>query len=89
VLIVVGLGLIGYAAALFTASRRPGLGRPAVIVFIVMDAAWVVGSGVLLAAGWPPLTPAGRWAVAGVAAVVALFALGQLWGLRLMNREGA
>jgi len=84
-LVVVGLGLIGYAAALFTASNRAELNRQEVIAFIVMDVAWVVGSGLLLITAWIPFTLGGKWAVAIAADAVALFALGQFVGLRRMK----
>ncbi len=85
VLIVVGLGLIGYAAALVAASNRAEVNRREVAVFIAMDAVWVVGSGLLLITSWIPFTLAGKWAIAIVADVVALFALVQFYGLRRMK----
>ncbi len=84
-LIAIGVGLLIYAAQLLWAARQSSLPRQTALGFVVMDAAWVLGSAVLLAAGWVPFTPAGRWAVIIVADIVALFALLQLYGLRRMQ----
>jgi len=89
VLIVVGLSLIGYAASLFIASNRAEVDRRAVAVFIALDVAWVVGSGLLLVTAWVPFTAAGKWAIVIIADVVALFALVQVYGLRRMGRSEA
>ncbi len=43
----------------------------------------------LLLSGWPPLTPAGVWAVALAAVVVGLFAAVQFFGLRRMMESEA
>lgn len=86
-LFVTGVGLLGYAIALFRVSGRTEIDRRAVVVFISMDVAWVVGSGVLLVTPWIPFTLAGKWAIAIVADMVALFAVIQFYGLRRSQGE--
>jgi len=66
-------------------SRNSRASRLA-LAFVAMDGLWVVGSAILLAGGWVPLTAAGRWAILIVAAIVALFAVLQYYGLRRISR---
>lgn len=76
-----GAGLLGWAYLLWRGAGGPdqvALGRGAV----AGDLAWVVGSVLILLAGRPELSRAGMWAVAGVADIVAIFALLQIIGLR-------
>jgi hypothetical protein len=81
-LVVLGIGLLGFAGLLYlTARQRPLDLRQANLIFW-LDVAWVVGSALLLATGWAPLTSAGWWAVLVVADVVALFAILEFVGIR-------
>jgi hypothetical protein len=86
VLAVIGVALLFYAAALFQTAAREPLNRQLAVTAIVMDAAWVVGSALILFTNWLPLTTAGWWAVAVVADVVAIFAALQFYGLRQGTR---
>jgi hypothetical protein len=86
VLVIVGLLLLPFAAVVYWLSRQPVLDRRAVQVIFVADVAWVVGSIALVAFGLVDFTPAGRWAVILVADAVALFALGEWWGLRKLGQ---
>jgi hypothetical protein len=82
-LAVVGGGLVLYAAGLFwTARRRPI--PDAAWAAIVLDLGWVVGSVALIEVG--VLSPIGTGLVALVAAVVLIFAVLQLVGVRQMPR---
>lgn len=87
-LVLVGLLLLLFAAVVYWLSRQPELDRPAVQAIFVADVAWVVASIAIVAFGWVDFTIAGRWAVILVADAVALFALGEWWGLRKMGKEG-
>ena len=51
---------------------------------MVLDVLWVLGSVALIFSNQIPLTVAGKWAVALVADVVALFAVLQYVGVRRM-----
>lgn len=81
-IMVTGVILLGYAAALLFATSRgmvtPQLGWTAV----VLDVLWVVGSGVLIFSGVLDMTPAGKWLIAILADIVLLFAVLQTIGLR-------
>jgi hypothetical protein len=76
-----GVVLIGYAAYLFWATAQEQLDRR-IVLAAVLDIGWVIGSAVLLLGGLLPLTTAGKWAIALIAEVVAIFAALQLYALR-------
>jgi hypothetical protein len=77
-----GVVLIGYAAYLFWATAQEQLDRRIVLAAAVLDIGWVIGSAVLLLGSLLPLTTAGKWAIALIAEVVAIFAALQLYALR-------
>lgn len=85
-LIVLGIGLLGYALWLAQASRRAELDVREAMVFIISDVAWVVLSIVLLATNWIPFTSEGSWLIILLADVVACFAVLQIVGLRRLAR---
>jgi hypothetical protein len=76
----VGAGLLVYAAALLWNAARATVNRGEAFLAVVLNAGWVAGSAVLIVDG--PLTLAGNLAVAAVAAVVLLFAVLEVVGLR-------
>ena len=82
ILIVIGLGLLLYAAMLFRAASDDAQLPRVGLMAIIGDALWVLGSVILLLTGWPPFTVAGAWAVGIVAAIVADFAIVQFIGWR-------
>jgi len=79
----VGGGLLVYAGALLWNARRPTISRTEVLVAVVLNAAWVAGSLVLIVDG--PLTMIGNVAVAAIAAAVLLFAVLEGVGLRRLR----
>jgi hypothetical protein len=81
--VAVGGGLIVYAAALLWNARRPAISRAEVIAAVVLNAAWVVGSLIVIVDG--PLTLIGNLAVAAIAAAVLLFAVLETMGLRRLH----
>lgn len=58
-------------------------------LILALDAAWVIGSLVLLAATPQAFTFWGRLVVADVAAIVALIALAEAAGIGALRRAGA
>jgi hypothetical protein len=82
-----GAGLLGFAAFLFWEARRPTLRPDRALIATLADMGWVIGSAVVLLLPLPALSAAGRWAIVLVAAVVLLFALLQLAGLRALTRN--
>lgn len=80
VLLGIGVALLAFAAVLVLTARVPRPNETVVRTIVALDVAWVLGSGMLLVLG---LAPSGRGAaiIGGVAAVVALLAVGQAVGL--------
>lgn len=84
-LIVTGVFLVLYAGGLLQQAVQPSLSRSFVKAVIVINIAWVLGSGLLLLTDWVSLTLAGKWGVAIVADLVAIFAGLQFYGLRRLK----
>jgi hypothetical protein len=85
ILIGIGVSLLFYAIGLFLNARRQAINLKEAWLAVILDAAWVVGSIVLIFAGL--LTTTGNWVVAIVADVVLLFAILQFVGIRKVRRE--
>jgi hypothetical protein len=83
----VGAGLLVYAAALLWNAARATVSRGEALLAVVLNAGWVAGSAVLIVDG--PLTIGGNLAVAAVAAVVLLFAVLEVVGLRRLREAAA
>ena len=79
----VGALLVVFAAALLWNARRAHVSRGEAIVTVVLNAAWVIASLVLVLDG--PLTPIGNAAVAVVAVAVFGFAVLEMMGLRRLR----
>jgi hypothetical protein len=84
-LIVTGIFLLLYAGGLLQQAAQDTLSRRFVTAAIIINIAWVVGSGFILLTDVVPLTLAGKWAIAIVADLVAIFAGLQFYGLRQMR----
>ena len=81
-LIVLGAGLLGFAALIALNLRRTRISRTEAWLTVASDIAWVAGSAVILL-GFPDLLDTGgKWLVALAAVGVADFALLQTLGLR-------
>ncbi len=83
---ILGVTLIGYSLALAWFASRPVIDRRFAWLAIILDVVWVVDSIAILLVGWPPLTTAGKWIVAIIADIVAVFAIVQYIGLRRLSR---
>lgn len=82
----IGVGLVGFCAALILLARSEPPDRRLVLAATGADFAWVLGSAALLV-GFPDLlTTAGKSAVGIVAALVAAFGVAQVVGLRRLTR---
>jgi hypothetical protein len=85
-LLVVGIGLIGYAGWLLFSARRaevdPWAGRTAILLNVL----WVAGSATLLLGAPGLFNSLGQWLVGLVALLVADFAMVQYIGLRQAGR---
>ncbi|MGV3615726.1 MAG: hypothetical protein ACO1SV_10365 [Fimbriimonas sp.] len=78
--------LLPFVAFVGYLATRDTLSRPGVWLVVIVNALWVVDSGVLLLAGWVQPTPLGYAFVAFQALAVAAFAGLQRAGLRQATR---
>jgi len=83
-ILMLGVGLVGYAALLYLNASRPEISRSFVLFAVVADSVWVLLSIILLLTNWLPLTVSGRWVVGIVAALVDVFATLQFFEWRKM-----
>jgi hypothetical protein len=82
VFVILGVVLILFAVDLIWIASRESINRRFAVAVIFMDVAWVAGSAIILLFDLLPLTVAGRWTIALLAEVVAVFAILQTIGLR-------
>jgi hypothetical protein len=80
--VVMGVALLLYGAILLWLNRGETVDRRVAWLAILLDLLWVGGSVLLLVTGWIAFSSGGKWAVAIVADIVALFALLQYLGIR-------
>jgi hypothetical protein len=83
--VIVGVGLLGYAALLFLAARRTPIDRRQALGFVVADVIWVVASVVIVLDGLAPLSTAGFWGVLIVADIVAILGVLKYIGCRRLT----
>lgn len=81
VLLVLGIGLMAFAAGLIYLASRPEIGKWWVLIVVASDVVWVAGSAVLVMAFPAVLNGAGRIAVIIIAMIVLMFAYLQAYGL--------
>lgn len=77
---ILGIGLILFAVQVLRVARNPR--RSQVIQVIGADVIWVVGAATVILVFPGSMSTVGLWALGGVTAAVALFALLQTVGLR-------
>lgn len=85
VFVVLGIILLPYAAFLFWVSAQETINRTFGRTAVILDVAWVIGSIIILAGNFLPLTVAGKWTIALLADAVAIFAIVQAIGLRRLE----
>ena len=83
-LYILGGALIVFAATLVINARKQKLKISDAWTAVLMDLAWVVGSGVVIFT--IPFSTEGKWVVGGVAELVLLFAALQFIGLRRIQK---
>ncbi|MCB0034684.1 MAG: hypothetical protein KDE51_11715 [Anaerolineales bacterium] len=86
-LAVLGILLLGYAASLLTAVRKPAHALKIGPAAVGMDLLWVIGSIILLLSGWLPLTTAGTWIILIIGDIVLGFAGWQAYGLWQLRQQ--
>lgn len=87
ILVIIGVGLLPFAFLVYKVSTMAVIKPVFVKEILVMDLLWIGGSVAILLVGWPALTTNGRWLVAILADVVAVFALLQFVGLRRLPKD--
>jgi hypothetical protein len=80
-LILIGVGLLGFACSVFYVASKPITNRTFVGIIIALDLIWVIGSAMVLLTNIFELTQGGSVVVAIVALIVLGFAIGQGVGL--------
>lgn len=85
IIAVIGVGILGFAAFLWTIIAKSLLDRRLAAAVFIMDVAWVVISLVVLVTDAFSLSTGGRWAVLIVADVVAVFAILEFVGMRRLR----
>ncbi len=86
-LMVVGLMVITYGAALLIFTRRGGDIRAVAIGAIVLNTLWVAVSYLGLLLGWWDVNSTGRWAIALIAEAILIFAILEIVGLYKISRR--
>jgi hypothetical protein len=81
---VAGATLVGYGAALYVAAGVPGVRRIGVGV-LVGNLGFAIAVGVVLLAGWLPLTAFGVGATAAFTVITLAFAWAQYLGVRRLT----
>jgi hypothetical protein len=84
VLLVIGVGLAGYAALIYANASRAEISRSFVLTAVISDSAWVLLSILLLVTGWVSFSVEGKWAVGIIAVIVDVFATVQFIEWRKM-----
>ena len=84
---VLGIDLLLFAAWVGYEAMQPALRVRRARAVLAINIVWVVASALVIALDPFGLSTAGKWAVAAVADVVALFALGEYIGLRRMRER--
>ncbi len=85
VFIMLGVGLLGYAALLWVGASRQALDPRLGWLATAADIVWVVGSILILALDLFSLSTEGRWLVLIIAAIVLDFVIVQAIGLRRLR----
>jgi len=84
IILLLGIGLVGYAALIYVNASRTEISRSFVLFAIIGDSTWVLLSILLLLTAWAPFSLEGKWAVGIIAAIVDVFATLQFLEWRKM-----
>jgi len=85
ILATIGAGLVAFALMIYTVAQAKSINHAQVMSIIAADLSWVLLSIVVIFTPFVALTLEGKWAVAIVADIVAIFAFAQYWGLRRLK----
>lgn len=79
---ILGGGLLLFCAVVFTEAQRKEVKSTAIKAIIGQDIGWVIGSILIIVTNAFSFSSTGLWLTAGVAVVVAVFALLQYQGIK-------
>ncbi len=74
VILVIGIGLAGYAVLIYVNASRKEISRSFVLTAVISDSVWVLLSILLLTTGWVQFSVDGKWTVGLIAMLVDVFA---------------
>lgn len=83
-ILIIGIGLIGYAVLMYSNASRPEISPSFVLIAIVGDSSWVLLSILLLVTDWVSFSMEGKWVVGIIAVIVDVFATLQFLEWRKM-----
>lgn len=89
VFLALGIGLLLFAFDLVILATDRFVTRGKVMLIIAADLGWIIASAALLVMVGSLFTPLGAWVVGAVAAVVALFAIGQWVGANAIAKPAS
>lgn len=81
VFVVIGIGLLLYAAWLLRATTHEPIDRSAMSLAAILDAVWVLVSAIGLLVDWFPVTTEGKWLILFAADAVGIFAALEFYSL--------
>jgi hypothetical protein len=83
-ILIIGIGLIGYAALIYSNVSRREISPSFVLIAVIGDTSWVLLSILLLTTGWVSFSMEGKWLVGSIAMIVDIFATLQFLEWRKM-----
>lgn len=81
-----GIGIALFGMDVLYVATRPMIDTRFAWIIAIADFIWVILSWILLATGVIPFSDMGNWAVLIVSDIVLVFALGEVVGIRRINR---
>jgi len=87
IILVLGVVLCLYGIEVFILARRGSVNEGLAKFAIGADIAWVIGSAILIFTNLVAFTTPGKWAIAAIADIVLVFAIGQYMGLRKLQNQ--
>jgi hypothetical protein len=87
-LVILGVGLAAHGGVLWWGSSRANIPRWLAWYAIEGDAGWVIATILVLVVDPWRFTNGGKWLLAGISDIVAVFAILQFIGLRRLRRAG-
>lgn len=78
---LIGTSLFVFALWLFFITANESISYWLALAVVLLDLVWAAASALVVLTDWLLLTPAGKWLIVSIAAIVTAFALVQSYGL--------